>query len=49
VSEFTSEPSAERTRHRAPRSGALRVLSGALAAGMVALVGVLVVAWVIAL
>ena len=49
VSEFTSEPSAERTRHRAPRSGALRVLSGVLAAGMVALVGVLVVAWVIAL
>jgi len=38
-----------RTRHRARRSGALRTLSGVLAAGMVALVVGLVVAWVVAL
>jgi len=39
----------ERTRHRARRLGALRGLSGVLAAGMVALVAGLVVAWVVAL
>ena len=38
-----------RSRHRARRVGALRTLSGVLAAGMVALVGGLVVAWVVAL
>ncbi len=43
-----SEPSS-RTRHRAPRRGLLRGFSGVLAAGMVALVGGLVVAWVVAL
>jgi hypothetical protein len=43
-----SEPTS-RTRHRARRLGALRGLSGVLAAGMVALVGGLIVAWVVAL
>jgi hypothetical protein len=38
-----------RTRHRAPRAGFARGLSGVLAAGMVALVGGLAVAWVVAL
>jgi hypothetical protein len=49
VSEFTSEPSAQRSRHRARRTGVLRSLSGVLAAGMVALVVALVVACVVAL
>ena len=41
--------SERRTRHRARRLGALRALSGVLAAGMVALVGGLLVAYVVAL
>jgi hypothetical protein len=49
VSEFTSEPPARRARHRTRRVGPLRALSGVLAAGMVALVVGLVVAWVVAL
>jgi hypothetical protein len=49
VSEFTSEPPARRSRHRARRPGALRSVSGVLAAGMVALVLGLVVAYVVAL
>ena len=43
-----SEPR-RRTRHRARRPGVLRGLSGVLAAGMVALVAGLVVAWAVAL
>src|SRR6185503_7683033 len=49
VSEFTSEPSARRSRHRARRRGVLRSVSGVLAAGMVALVGGLLLAYVVAL
>ncbi len=45
-----SEPRGRgRARHRASRPGLLRGLSGVLAAGMVALVGALVVAWLVAL
>jgi hypothetical protein len=44
-----SEPSAPRSRHRVRRTGVLRSLSGVLAAGMVALVAALVVAYVVAL
>ena len=49
VSKFTGEPPARRSRHRARRQGALRSVSGVLAAGMVALVVGLVVAYVVAL
>ena len=49
MSEFTSEPPGRRSRHRARRPGALRSVSGVLAAGMVALVVGLVVAYVVAL
>ena len=49
VSGFTSEPPGRRSRHRARRPGALRSVSGVLAAGMVALVLGLVVAYVVAL
>ena len=44
-----SEPSAPRSRHRTRRPGLLRSVSGVLAAGMVALVVGLVVAYVVAL
>jgi hypothetical protein len=48
AAEPVSEPSARRSRHRVRRLGALRSLSGVFAAGMVALVVGLVVAYVVA-